>query len=230
MTAVLLARNLHKSYSSGPETLPILRGLDLQVAPGEALAVLGASGSGKTTLLSLLGGLDAPDDGHDGCRIEVVGHSLLCADEDRRARIRGRHLGFVYQFHHLLAEFSALENVALPLRLGGARRAAAHARAADLLRAVGLEERGAHRPAQLSGGERQRVAVARALVREPDCVLLDEPTGNLDAANAMRLLALLDELRGNGRTGFVFVTHDAQLAAQMDRRLELREGRLFALD
>jgi lipoprotein-releasing system ATP-binding protein len=218
--AVLTARGVCRSFREGATTLDVLTGVELTVASGERLAVIGASGSGKTTLLQILGGLDQPSAGV----VEVAGRDIHALSEIERSALRNHTIGFVYQFHHLLPEFSALENVAMPLLVRRERTAAALARARNLLTRVGLAERLQHRPHQLSGGERQRTAVARALVTSPALVLADEPTGNLDGRNAEQLFALMLELNREFGTSLVVVTHDGRLAARMDRVLELSGG------
>jgi len=217
---VLEARDVHKSFRQGPVTLDVLRGINLAVRSGERIAIVGASGSGKTTLLQLLGGLDKPTSGH----VIVDGRDIHELGEEARGELRNRAIGFVYQFHHLLPEFSALENVAMPLLVRRMKVADARARARALLERVGLGERLEHRPYQLSGGERQRAAVARALVTEPRLVLADEPTGNLDGANAESVFTLMLELNRERRTSLVVVTHDLRLAGRMERRLEIEQG------
>ena len=219
---VLEARSVTRAFQQGGTRLEVLRDLQLAVPPAERLAIIGASGSGKTTLLQILGGLDRPDAGS----IRVDGRDIHALDEAARGALRNRTLGFVYQFHHLLPEFSALENVALPLLVRHEPTAVASARARTLLGRVGLGERLTHRPGELSGGERQRAAVARALVTEPRLVLADEPTGNLDGRNAEQVFALMLELNRELGTALVVVTHDARLAARMDRVLELDGGKL----
>jgi len=218
--AVISCRHLSKIYTQGPQQVEVLSDINLDVMPGERIAIVGSSGSGKTTLLNMLGGLDAPSGGD----IQVAGQALASLSEKQRGLLRNRYLGFVYQFHHLLGEFSALENVAMPLLIGGARVSDASDRAEDLLQAVGLGHRLSHKPAELSGGERQRVAIARALVASPSCVLMDEPTGNLDRRTASGIHELMQSLNERLATSFVVVTHDEQFAASLDRVLLLTHG------
>ena len=221
--AVLSATGLTKTFSDGQQTITVLENLNLQVSAGEWLAIVGASGAGKSTLLNLLGGLDLPTAGE----IAVAGTALPALSELERSRWRNQQLGFVFQMHHLLPEFSALESVAMPARIGGMSKVAAQVRAYDLLDQLGLAHRATHRPAALSGGERQRVAIARALINQPACVLMDEPTGNLDPQTAEQVLTTMTALRSLD-TAFVVVTHDPGIAARMDRQLTLVDGRLSA--
>lgn len=220
---VLECRQLVKTYQQGEQTLCVLDNLNLQVRQGERVAIVGSSGSGKSTLLNLLGGLDEPQSGD----VLIAGVGWQALQETERAAWRNRQLGFVYQFHHLLSEFTALENVCMPLLIAGQKKRAALVQAQAMLEAVGLAARLTHKPAQLSGGERQRVAIARALVNKPACVLMDEPTGNLDADNALHVQQLLNSLNSEYGMAFVLVTHDRTLAAQQDRCLVLDHGKLI---
>ena len=220
--AVLEARGIVRGFAEGSGSLQVLRGLQLQVAAGERIAIVGVSGSGKTTLLQVLGGLDAPDAG----QVLVQGQDIHAMPERQRCALRNRTLGFIYQFHHLLPEFSALENVAMPLLVRREPVADAMASARELLRQVGLSDRLEHRPHQLSGGERQRAAVARALVTQPRLVLADEPTGNLDSRNGAIILELLRELSDETGTALLLVTHSGAAAQICHREIHLRDGQI----
>ena len=221
---VLECRNLGRVYEDGESRVTVLDNVNMQLQAGEKIAVIGSSGSGKSTLLNLLGGLDSPSSG----QVVMAGSDLAALNERKLCDLRNARLGFVYQFHHLLPEFDARENVAMPLLIAGQPRAQAQAKADEVLSRVAMGHRLTHRPGQLSGGERQRVAIARALVARPDCVLMDEPTGNLDPHAAEQVLQLIDEL-GQDSASFVVVTHDPAIAARMNRTLELRGGSLHAV-
>lgn len=220
--SVLRCEELYKSYYEGPRDLAVLSGVNLSVQRGERVAIIGSSGSGKSTLLNLLGGLDIADRGS----VHLAGRDLGSVSERERGELRNQCIGFVYQFHHLLPEFSALENVCMPLLIRGEDIALARGKAEALLDKVGLAARIDHKPAELSGGERQRVAIARALVTQPDCVLLDEPTGNLDRQTAESIHQLMLDLNREFAISFIMVTHDLQLADRMDRVYELVDGQL----
>jgi lipoprotein-releasing system ATP-binding protein len=221
-TEVLCCRNVVRRFTEGGSVLEVLSGVDLSVAAAERLAIVGTSGSGKTTLLQIMGGLDDPSSGE----VIVGGHTLANTSEVQKSELRNRYIGFVYQFHHLLPEFSAQENVAMPLLIRRERKQTAMQQAAQLLGRVGLGQRLTHKPGELSGGERQRAAVARALITRPSLVLADEPTGNLDTGNGEHVLQLMLELNRELETSLVIVTHDKSIAKRMDRVLVLENGRL----
>ncbi|MBI6187742.1 lipoprotein-releasing ABC transporter ATP-binding protein LolD [Providencia rettgeri] len=219
---LLVCEKLSKTYQEGTLSTQVLKNVSFSMGRGEMMAIVGSSGSGKSTLLHLLGGLDTPSEGN----VIFRGQHINQLTSDERAAIRNKDLGFIYQFHHLLPDFTALENVAMPLLIGGIAKETAFAKATEMLEAVGLAHRAGHRPSELSGGERQRVAIARALVNEPALVLADEPTGNLDLRNADAIFELLGELNRTQRTAFLVVTHDMTLARRLSRQLEMRDGHL----
>lgn len=219
---IISCANIIKTYQDGGNSVAVLKGLDLVVEKAETLAIVGSSGSGKSTLLHILGTLDTPTSGD----IIMLGENVASFSRSQQARFRNKHLGFIYQFHHLLMEFTALENAAMPLLIAGRDKKSAYDKAHDLLNKVGLSERINHKPAQLSGGERQRVAIARALVNDPALVLADEPTGNLDKENALKIFDLITELNQQIGTSFVVVTHDLALAAKLNRTVYLDQGKI----
>ena len=219
---VLSCQNLSRSFIDGEREIKVLEGFNLELAQSESLAVIGASGSGKTTLLQILGGLDSPTGGS----VEVCGNNLSTVNETKRGDLRNQYLGFVYQFHHLLPEFSALENVAMPLLIRRVKPKEAFTQASEILEQVGLGHRLEHKPGMLSGGERQRAAIARALVTKPALLLADEPTGNLDVDTGNAVMQLLLDLKNNFQTSMVIVTHDMQVARRMDRTMKLDHGKL----
>lgn len=221
--SLLVCHNIRKTYQEGLLTTEVLKGVDFEIAQGELVAIVGASGSGKSTLLHILGALDKPTEG----TVHFKGHQLSELNGNKQAKIRNQHIGFVYQFHHLLPDFSALENVAMPLLIGGVNKNEAIARATELLDKVGLAHRIEHRPSELSGGERQRVAIARALVNKPALVLADEPTGNLDYKTALDIYHLMRSLNKEFGIAFLVVTHDTELAAKLDKQLHMLDGQFI---
>ncbi|SDG74411.1 lipoprotein-releasing system ATP-binding protein [Vibrio xiamenensis] len=223
MNNLLQCKNVCKTYREGGLDTQVLKGVSFDLQVGELASIIGTSGSGKSTLLHILGALDDASEGH----VNFLGQELAKLSSNKQAQMRNRHLGFVYQFHHLLSDFSAIENVAMPLLIGGEKIASAKAKALQLLEKVGLTHRVDHRPAELSGGERQRVAIARALVNSPDLVLADEPTGNLDHKTALAIYDLMRELNRESKTAFLVVTHDGELAGKMDRQLHMQDGLLI---
>ncbi len=226
MNNLLRCNQVCKTYQEGELQTQVLKGVSFDIQKGELVSIIGSSGSGKSTLLHILGALDEASSGN----VEFLGQDLTRLHSNKQAKIRNQHLGFVYQFHHLLADFSALENVAMPLLIGGAKVSEAKASATALLGRVGLSHRLEHRPSELSGGERQRVAIARALVNKPDLVLADEPTGNLDHKTALSIYDLMRELNQESGTAFLVVTHDGELAAKMDRKMHMQDGLLLDVE
>ncbi|USD40240.1 lipoprotein-releasing ABC transporter ATP-binding protein LolD [Vibrio sp. SCSIO 43135] len=223
MSNLLQCRNVCKTYHEGALDTQVLKGVSFDIQRGELVSIIGTSGSGKSTLLHILGALDDATEGE----VTFLEQQLTKLSSNKQAKIRNQHLGFVYQFHHLLADFTALENVAMPLMIGGAKTATAKQAARELLEKVGLSHRVDHRPSELSGGERQRVAIARALVNKPDLVLADEPTGNLDHNTALAIYDLMRQLNQESGTAFLVVTHDGELAAKMDRQMKMQDGLLM---
>ncbi len=226
MNNLLQCKNVSKTYREGGLDTQVLKGVSFDLGVGELASIIGTSGSGKSTLLHILGALDDASSGH----VHFLGQELTKLSSSKQAQMRNRHLGFVYQFHHLLSDFSAIENVAMPLLIGGEKTSTAKAKALQLLEKVGLTHRVDHRPSELSGGERQRVAIARALVNSPDLVLADEPTGNLDHKTALAIYDLMRELNRESNTAFLVVTHDGELAAKMDRQLHMQDGLLMNVE
>ncbi len=226
MNNLLRCHQVCKTYQEGELQTQVLKGVSFDIQQGELVSIIGSSGSGKSTLLHILGALDEASEGH----VEFLGQDLASLHSNKQAKIRNQHIGFVYQFHHLLADFSALENVAMPLLIGGKKVAEAKIAAKNLLERVGLSHRLDHRPSELSGGERQRVAIARALVNKPDLVLADEPTGNLDHKTALSIYDLMRELNRESGTAFLVVTHDGELAAKMDRQMHMQDGLLLDVE
>lgn len=220
MSDLLSCNNVTKIYREGALSTQVLKGVNLSIAPNQLSAIVGSSGSGKSTLLHMLGALDTPSSGD----VEVLGQSLTKMNHNQQAKFRNQHIGFIYQFHHLLADFSALENVAMPLLIGKTKVAEAKVQALNMLDRVGLSHRSEHRPSELSGGERQRVAIARALINRPALVLADEPTGNLDHQTALVIYDLMRELNQESQTTFLVVTHDRELANKMDRQFTMQDG------
>ncbi|MFT5224673.1 MAG: lipoprotein-releasing system ATP-binding protein [Polaribacter sp.] len=225
-TSVISATNLKKTFVQGKLSVSVLQGINFNVGAGESHAIIGSSGAGKSTLMHLLGGLDTASEGD----VQVMGHSIAGLSEKKLGMLRNRHLGFIYQFHHLLPEFSALENIAMPLLIGGVNKQKALATATEWLSKVGLDHRAEHKPGELSGGERQRVALARALVGEPDCLLADEPTGNLDSSTARQMLDLMLDLNLALNTALVVVTHDLNIANKMQNQWRMTDGLLNRVD
>ena len=225
-SSVISATKLEKTFVQGKLLVSVLKGISFNVDAGESHAIIGSSGAGKSTLMHLLGGLDAVSEGD----VQVMGQSIAGLSEKKLGQLRNRHLGFIYQFHHLLPEFSALENIAMPLFIGGINKQQALATATDWLSKVGLNHRGDHKPGELSGGERQRVALARALVGKPDCLLADEPTGNLDSSTARKMLDLMLDLNQGLNTALVVVTHDLNIANKMQNQWRMNDGLLYRVE